>query len=265
MISPMRIRAAVVVGVLMALPACGHPVGSAPAPTHGHLVGDPAEVPVAHPVSPDRRVGAVFLGAGDLHTCTGSVVHSGHGDLIMTAAHCLGGNTPTSFVPGFAKTAASPDVWMVHAVYLDPRWVNARDPRADYAVVRVGRADGQPVEARTGSGLSLGHAPPPHSPVSVVGYPAGVGGMPVGCRARTGITESGYPSVACAGLVEGTSGAPWMSGSTVVGVTGGLEGGGCGQNVSYSAPFDEHTAALLARAEAGGPGDVAPVAFASGC
>jgi hypothetical protein len=28
--------------------------------------------------------------------------------------------------------------------------------------------------------------------------------------------------------------------------------------VSYSAPFDEHTVQLLARAEAGGPGDTVP-------
>ena len=69
----------------------------------------------------------------------------------------------------------------------------------------------------------------------------------------------------CDGLVGGTSGAPWVNGSTVVGVIGGLEGGGCTENLSYSAPFDERTAQLLARAEAGGPGDTAPTTYDDGC
>ncbi|MGH3596972.1 MAG: serine protease, partial [Mycobacterium sp.] len=63
----------------------------------------------------------------------------------------------------------------------------------------------------------------------------------------------------------GTSGAPWISGSTVVGVIGGLHGGGCAENLSYSAPFDEHITELLARAEAGGPGDAPPAALDDDC
>ena len=40
--------------------------------------------------------------------------------------------------------------------------------------------------------------------------------------------------------------APWISGSTVTGVIGGLHGGGCAENLSYSSPFDEHIAELFA-------------------
>ncbi|MGH3557589.1 MAG: serine protease, partial [Mycobacterium sp.] len=53
--------------------------------------------------------------------------------------------------------------------------------------------------------------------------------------------------------------------STVVGVIGGLHGGGCAENLSYSAPFDEHITELLARAEAGGPGDAPPAALDDDC
>jgi hypothetical protein len=35
--------------------------------------------------------------------------------------------------------------------------------------------------------------------------------------------------------------------------------------VSYSAPFDEHIAQLLARAEGGGPGDPVPVDLDDTC
>jgi hypothetical protein len=48
-------------------------------------------------------------------------------------------------------------------------------------------------------------------------------------------------------------------------VVGGRDGGGCNDSVSYSAPFDTATAARLARAEAGGPGDGAPNTFDSHC
>ena len=75
----------------------------------------------------------------------------------------------------------------------------------------------------------------------------------------------GFPRCRAKDWSDGTSGAPWVSGSTVIGVIGGFEGGGCTENLSYSAPFDEHTAQLLARAEAGGPGDTAPADFDDTC
>ncbi|MDD4866481.1 MAG: serine protease, partial [Mycobacterium sp.] len=138
------------------------------------------------------------------------------------------------------------------------RWIAGKDPRADYAIARVSSRSGESVESHAGVALTLGQAPAAGSRVTVIGYPSGVGGVPVGCQTSTGVTESGYPSVACEGLVGGTSGGPWVSGTVVTGVTGGLEGGGCAANVSYSAPFDEHIAQLLTRAEAGGPGDQVP-------
>jgi hypothetical protein len=220
---------------------------------------------VAGPVAVDPRVGALFLAGGDLHTCTGSVLDSVGGDLVLTAAHCLGGDTQPTFVPGFSGHAAPDDTWTVDAVYLDPRWIAARDPHADFAIARVSRAGGGSIEARAGAGLTLGTAPAPGSRVQVTAYPAGVGGTPIGCAASTDITGGGYPSLPCAGLVDGTSGAPWVSGSTVVGLIGGRDGGGCAEALSYSAPFDEHTAQLLERADAGGPGDVAPADFDDGC
>ena len=90
------------------------------------------------------RVGeaAEELGGGDLHACTGSVLHSAAGDLVLTAAHCLGGGGPATFVPGFAGSAAPSDVWTLDVLYLDPRWVANKDPRADYVIARVSRADG---------------------------------------------------------------------------------------------------------------------------
>jgi hypothetical protein len=255
-----------VVGLGMLLMSCSRPAGhaaitslSSPRPSGSmqHL-SQPHRGAVAGSVDPDMRVGAIFLDGGTQHVCTGSVVHSAGGNLVITAAHCLGGASRITFVPGLAGDAAPTDLWTADAVYLDPRWTDSKDPHADYAIARVSSDKGGSVESHVGLSLTLGTAPPPGSHVTVVGYPAGVGGSPIGCQASTSVNEGGFPSLACEGLVDGTSGAPWVSGTTLTGLIGGFERGGCVDNVSYSAPFDEHTVQLLARAEAGGPGDTVP-------
>jgi Trypsin len=222
--------------------------------------------PTAEPVAPDPRVGAVFLGAGSLHTCTGAVLHSAAGDLILTAAHCLAEGADATFVAGLNDTAAPEDVWHVDAVYLDPRWVQNQDPLADFAIARVSRSTGGTVEAQAGAGLTLGSAPKQGTVITVTGYGMGVGGGPIGCRTATAASTKGFPVLDCAELVDGVSGAPWIDGSTVTGLIGGLDGGGCeDESVSYSPPFDDAITRLLARAEAGGPADDAPTAFDDDC
>jgi hypothetical protein len=260
----MRILGAAVLAVVLA--ACGGHRNSAP-PVTGpseRALADSARQITAAPVSPDPRVGAIFLDGDNLHFCTGAVLHSTGGDLVLTAAHCLGPGLDAAFVPGFAREASPADFWTMGAAYLDPRWLAQHDPRADYAIVRVSRPEGGSVEAYVGSALTLGAAPAPGNRVTVVAYPAGVGGMPVGCTTGTTIA-GGYPKFPCGGLAAGTSGGPWIIGSSVTGVIGGLHNGGCAENVSYTAPFDQHITELLARAEAGGPGDVPPDAFDDGC
>lgn len=220
----------------------------------------------ARPVAPDPRVGAVFLGSASLHTCTGAVLHSAGGDLILTAAHCLAQGVDTTFVAGFNNDAAPDAVWHVDAVYLDPRWVQNQDQRADYAIARVSRDGGGTVEAQAGGGLTLAPAPRPGTTITVIGYAAGVGGGPIGCRTATVPATKGYPTLPCAALVDGVSGAPWVTGSTVTGLIGGLNGGGCDeQSPSYSPPFDGAITGLLTRAEAGGPPDQAPSASDDDC
>jgi hypothetical protein len=195
---------------------------------------------------------------------------SGRRDLsrrtVVAYVHRFGADgVDASFVPAFAESAGPQDFWHIDAVYLDPRWLATQSPLADFAVARVSRQDGGSVEAAVGGGLTIGSSPPVGTDVVVTGYPLGVGGAPVGCAADMAALERGYPSIRCAGLVDGTSGAPWLSASTVVGITGGLDGGGCEQNVSYAPPFDGAIKQLITRAEAGGPGDAAPSAFEDDC
>lgn len=221
--------------------------------------------PTARPVAPDPDVGAIFLGGGSLHTCSAVVLNSLVGDLIMTAAHCLADGIDATFVAGFNDAASDGDVWHVDAVYLDPRWIATQDPRADFAIARVSRAAGDSVQTRVGGGLGLGVAPKPGAVVTVTGYGLGVGGGPVSCTAPIADETQGFPSLPCGGLADGLSGAPWVDGTTVTGIVGGLQGGGCDESVSYSPPFDNTVVALLTRAEAGGPADQAPTVFADDC
>jgi hypothetical protein len=252
------------VGLVLVLAGCGHQAQSAPVTSE--TPAPAANNVAAAPVDPDPRVGALFPSDGDLHVCTGSVLHSAAGNLVLTAAHCLSiGGGPARFGPGFDRNADPDAFWTVDAAYLDPRWLATRDPQADYAIARVSRPSGGSVEAVAGSALTLGSTPSRGSQVTVVAYPAGVGGSPIGCRVSTGLSDGGYPDLSCAGLVDGTSGAPWISGSTVTGVIGGLQGGGCAENLSYSSPFDQHIAQLFARAQAGGPGDTPPSSFDDQC
>jgi len=257
------------------LTSCGRPgdlvLGPTVSPTRTsgpvQRLSQPQQKAVAGPVDPDKRVGAIFIDNGPLHVCTGSVVHSASGNLMITAAHCLAGATQITFIPGFAGDGApaAADVWKADAVYLDPRWTASKDPHADYAIARVNNDAGGSVESHVGLALTLGTAPAPGSHVTVLGYPAGVGGSPVGCQASTSVNDSGFPSLTCEGMVDGTSGAPWVSGTILTGLIGGYERGGCSANVSYSAPFDAQTAQLLNRAEAGGPGDPVPNDLGDAC
>jgi hypothetical protein len=249
-----------VLAALLPLTAsCAHPIAG--------MVARPVVTPSPKPVaalSVDPWVGAVFVGGKSLHACTGSVLDSPSGDLILTAAHCVANGMEAFFVPGYDQQAPDEAYWKIDAVYLDSRWMTAQDPLADFAIARVSQTDGGSLESKTGGGFALGEAPRDGTEVRVAGYPLGVGGGQLDCRGRTGELK-GYPSLPCEGFVDGTSGGPWIANSTVTGVIGGLDGGGCQENVSYSPPFDGAVKQLLARAEAGGPSDAAPVAIATEC
>jgi hypothetical protein len=249
-------------GMLVLLLSALLPVGCArPQPS----TAPPPTTATAAAVKADPLVGALFLGAGDLHTCTAAVLHSSVGNLILTAAHCLASDYPATFVPGFNGQADPSKIWTIDAVYLDPRWLSGRNPAADFAIARVGRHSGGSLESDTGTGLTLAMAPDAGTLVRVVGYPLAVGGPPIGCSAATGNGPEGSPSLHCSGLTDGTSGAPWLKNSRVVGLIGGLHGGGCDGTISYSPPFDGRVVDLLRRAEAGGPADTAPQAFDNDC
>ena len=97
---------AVATSLALAAPGCSRPA----APTQPVAQPQPG-LPTASPVAANPKVGAVFQGATELHTSSGSVLHSGSGNLILTAAHCLAGGTNATFVPGFAGNYVPANAW----------------------------------------------------------------------------------------------------------------------------------------------------------
>jgi hypothetical protein len=206
-------------------------------------------------------VGALFtVSAGELgtHFCTASVVHSAHGDLAVTAAHCLAGTQgQTVFVPGYANGKKPYGVWQVTAVYTNQAWQSSQDPDDDVAFLRLSDAvDGVPIENVTGA-ERLGIDSQEPALVRVIGYPDDAD-QPVVCTNWTKIFSHTQLEFDCDDYTDGTSGGPFLthvaadSGQgTVVGVIGGYEQGGDTPEVSYAAGFGAAVAALYRSAEAG--------------
>ena len=206
-------------------------------------------------------VGALFtMSAGALgtHFCTASVVHSAHGDLAVTAAHCLAGTQgQIVFVPDYADGKKPYGVWKVAAVYTNQAWQSSQDPDDDVAFLRLSNAvDGVPIEDVTGA-ERLGIDSQEPALVRVIGYPDDTD-QPVVCTNWTKIFSPTQLEFDCDGYTDGTSGGPFLvnasadSGQgTVVGVIGGYEQGGDTPEVSYASGFGAAVAALYRSAEAG--------------
>lgn len=230
----------------------------------------------AVPVRSIPRVGALFfpslLGSSVLlglpHGCSGSVVHSPNHDLVLTAAHCIAGNgLGYDFVPGYHDRVAPLGIWSAYRVYVDAAWIADQDPQHDYAFLVMAptlwHGALHEIEDVTGA-YTLGSAPTPGAPVTVDAYVAGVNDRPISCTS-TVYETSEFPSFDCNGYENGTSGGPWLRGSSVVGVIGGLHQGGCFPSTSYTSAFGAATAADWKRAATHAKPDFVPVAGSDGC
>lgn len=224
--------------------------------------------PSAFPVGSVRTTGPLFLSGAGSHGCTASVIASPRHNLLITAGHCFWGTgRGMTFVPGSVNGSAPYGRWTVTAAYADPSWVSSRNPLRDVAILTVAPQfiDGgfHEVQDLTG-GNRLVTTPASLGAVVVPAYLDGVGGSPISCIAdtyRTGV----YTAFDCNGYANGVSGAPFVSGSAVIGVIGGLHQGGCFPQTSYSSPFDASTIHTYDRAVSGAPSDSFPTPGPDGC
>ena len=206
-------------------------------------------------------VGALFtMSGGKLgrHFCTASVVNSPHGDLVITAAHCVSGTSGVAFVPGYDRGATPYGVWTVTKIYADRSWTSSSDPNDDVAFLQVGQPRSiVPIEDVTGA-EQLETGTPARQLVDVIGYPDSAG-TPIACRNWTREPMSDQLEFDCGGYTDGTSGGPFLADvnpetgqGRVIGVIGGYEQGGLTPQVSYSPMFGASVAALYRLAVANG-------------
>ena len=243
----------------------GGPGSSAEAaPGAGMSVSDPLQ---GSAFSGLPQVGAIFSlsdGSPSGHYCSGSVVASPAGDMVVTAAHCVYSSsdgsylTDIAFVPGYHDGQDPYGVWTPSKIIVDPRWMDDADPDYDVAFLIVGQAgSGERIEDAVG-GDALGTGGSPTALTRVIGYPEATE-EPLTCTNFTTPVSATQLEFDCAGYPGGTSGGPFLTGvdpvtglGTVVGVIGGYEEGGDTPDVSYSVYFGDAVAQLFAQAEAAG-------------
>jgi V8-like Glu-specific endopeptidase len=238
------------------------PAASAPTQYAAAAVSDPLS---GSAFSGLPQVGAIFStsdGSTNGHFCTGSVVASTRGDIVVTAAHCVYDPSTGSylsdiaFVPGYHDSQAPYGVWATSAIVVDPRWMSDADPDYDVAFVIVHRNEtGARIQDIVGGDTLKVNGP--HSALSqVVGYPS-ASDEPITCTNYTKPLTGTQVEFDCAGFPDGTSGGPFLTDvdpatglGTVDGVIGGYEAGGDSPDVSYTTYFSAAVADLFAKAEA---------------
>jgi hypothetical protein len=190
-----------------------------------------------------RAVG-VLLRAWGAPFCTASVVPSPRGNVIVTAAHCLGPTlgSPVTFAPYYHNHRAPLGTWQVTGQAFASGWLERRNANVDFAFLTV-RGD---VQARAGA-EAIGYSRPAPALVRVEGYSQQ--GLLTVCSRRPGVlTEAGQRQLSfdCPGYANASSGGPFLTGinprtglGTIVGLIGGYQQGGISPSLSYSSPFGE--------------------------
>lgn len=239
-----------------------------------------AASPPARPAGPANPVGALFTRHGrrlGTHFCTASVVPSRHGDLLITAAHCVASVklSPAGrivFAPGFAGSRYPRGLWAVTRKFVTRRWARSRDPDDDVAFLAVtpltgpgsgthaAEASPESLERTAGADqLRFGSRPP--VPIRAIGYPDDRRHR-VACRSRAIAFRPGALKqlmFVCGGFTGGTSGGPMLSRfsaahgtGAIIGVIGGYQRGGDSPSISYSAAFGARIRTLYRRAARAG-------------
>jgi V8-like Glu-specific endopeptidase len=208
-------------------------------------------------------VGALFTTSAaqpKQHFCTASVINSPHGDLAITAAHCVTGVSGTiDFVPGYDHGGIPYGVWTVTKVYVDRAWSSSSSQDDDFAILRLSQPGSDvPIENETGAEQLATGTPASRQQVDVIGYP-NASNEPISCQNWLKEPMARQLEFDCGGYTNGTSGGPFLTNvspstgqGTLIGVIGGYEQGGYTPQVSYSAVLGANAAALYRTAVAGG-------------
>jgi V8-like Glu-specific endopeptidase len=210
----------------------------------------------AQPTTVTPQVGALFVREpGGNYFCAASPVASPGHNVLITAAHCIspgasgGYRKDVVFVPGYLDGQAPDGVWAARKLLVPPGWARYSDPALDVGFVVLKPHNGKNIQDVLGADKLAINSGYLHL-VRVTGYASGAGG-PVTCFAWTARQTSSVQRLDCVSFTGGISGSPWVTGfnpatrdGTIIGVTGGYQGGGNTAAATYS-PYLGTTIARL--------------------
>ena len=263
---------------LAATPALPSPApGGTEDPAEQAVLAGGSPMAVSNPLASSPFDGAPQIGAlfsvsngsvqGQGHYCSGSVVNSPHGDIVLTAAHCVydtnGAYTDLAFVPDYHDGQDPYGVWTPADVVVPAQWASSEDPDYDVAFLVVHESGSSTRIQDVVGGDQLQLDPAYSGLTQVVGYPQDTE-KPITCTNMT--NQVSDPSLTtpqlqfdCQNYPGGTSGGPFLRDvdantglGTVVGVIGGFEAGGDTPDVTYASYFGDWVGSLLAQAESKG-------------
>lgn len=219
----------------------------------------------------------------EYHTCSGSVINSASGTIVISAAHCWYQVNAQSvvFIPQFSwvngEARAPYGVWEMSGstIYIDPRYEDKGDDGVAYDVAVLSVAPNvanQTIQDVTGGFDIVLDAQIDQPKVEIVGYPADdsdnstyTAAYPRHCLNSTSVyQEAGtdFFNIKCSGMASGVSGGPWLVPKTFNGVTtwcmvaitgGGQDGGGYTDDESVGVRMSGFVTTLIAKAEAFDP------------
>ncbi|MET8756515.1 trypsin-like peptidase domain-containing protein [Lentzea sp. NPDC004782] len=215
-----------------------------------------AATPQSQVTTPRPEIGSLS-NSGDPkdHHCSGSVVSSPRGNVIVTAAHCVYGKRNVFFSPGYHDGQAPYGTWQSAAIYVDDGYkdnhdINGAGSPYDYAFVVLQPRNGKNVAEVTGSSLNLHVDATLPADMTVFGYPSAKD-KPYLCDSSASRDGQYWETLQCLGIPGGFSGGPWVLRGTkeLIGVIGGK-----GQDLpptdprNYSVRFDNRVKALYDKA-----------------
>lgn len=243
-------------------PAPKHSAGQQTATATPRPSASPSPTPSASlsatPFDGMPTVGALFQtdsnGKLQSHFCTATVVDSPTKNMVITAAHCIGGGSRSgdlgiAFAPGYHDGKFPYGVWQATRFSADSDWASSSDPDHDVGFLQVSPADGSSRKLQDVTGaveLSVGR--PISGTVRVIGYPDSTE-RPITCQNQITSHSSRQMEFDCPGYENGTSGGPFVAtDGSVIGVIGGYQEGGLQPDVSYSATFGSDVRTLYSSA-----------------
>ncbi|MFI8369471.1 trypsin-like serine peptidase [Streptomyces sp. NPDC085466] len=172
------------------------------------------------------QVGKILFNfpGGQPGSCTGTVVDSPSGRIVITAGHCIEHGGPDgewftnfAFLPAYENGEEPLGLFTVANVATDGLWASDEDETHDYGVLVISdNAEGETVADVAGA-LPLRTTPSAVTSVHVTGYPAAGGYDGRDQHHCEGLTEPTLPPrdliwVNCPNMERGASGGPWLHG-----------------------------------------------------